>query len=61
MFDYKVVNSALDISRLTDLIKRTLELAIKENLLTEECSCSGKTNEKQIKTRFTLEEIVPGE
>ena len=45
---------AISSETISRLIQRTLE-----NLLTEECSCSGKTTEKQIKTRFTLEKIVP--
>ena len=37
-----------------NLIQRPLEPSIKENLLTEECSCSSKTDEKQINRKTHL-------
>ena len=46
----------LFVSRL-NLIQRTLEASIKENILTEACSCSSKTNEKQINRKTHLRVI----
>ena len=40
-----------------NLMQRTLEPSIKENVLTEACSCSSKTNEKQVNRKIHLQAI----
>ena len=45
------------LARRLNLIQRTLEPSIKENLSIEECSCSSKTNEKQINRKTHLRVI----
>ena len=37
------------------LMQRTLKTSIKENLLAKECSCSSKTNEKQMNREMNRE------